>query len=319
LDRVVDRIFSRDAAIKTPEAAVKWLEANKERLASYGGGNWGSPNADILILGIEPGDNPRKIYYDENGKILGRLDGPGVDATLTSDKWDQWYDRHPLVFVNDIRQRYVVKQASRSLVKEFEGSPLDSTAHGKLNLTNEKMKQDTSNFEVRALKQNKKMPFARKSGQILDNAGSSVMGLNISPFGLPSDKYWPFEKLPLKSNSVFRDRDSWLKYASTYSAKQISSLIDERPRKVVYIAATKDAHKNVFNKVAKNYDQVVENRKLMWKSSSGKEMKADVNLFVVDKGGNKTVVVQTNHPSWTGWSSSALNELNRLIRERQAG
>ena len=321
LDKVVDRILSRDASLKTPEAAVKWLEANKERLAGYGGGNWGDPKGELLILGIEPGDNPKEIYYDAEGKLLKRLEGLGADPTLQSEKWGEWYDRHPLVFANDIRQRYVVKQATRNLEKVDESMALDGQALKRMGSGAEDLRKlDVNNFRKDAFLANNNKPYVRKLVATAKDTGwNGVLGLNVSPFGLPSDKYWPFEGLPLKPNSVFRDRKSWLKFASEHSAKQIKSYMESSSRKIVFIAANKKVHQSIFKQLAKDYGETTEHKVLTWKSSSGNKMEVDVNLFTTGPKGNRTVVVQTNHPSWTGWTDAALKDLNTMIRERQAG
>jgi hypothetical protein len=319
LDRVVDKVFSKEAAIKTPEAAVKWFEANKERLAGYGGGNWGDPKGDVLVLAIEPGDDPKDLYYDANSKLLSRFEGLNAEPTINTNKWGEWYDRHPLVFVNDIRQRYVVKQAARTLAEPASDGVLDGQAFRFLDDPTKNIRRDVGSFSVETVLQNKSVPYTRKLGHMIRGAGSSILGLNISPFGLPSEEFWPFNKLPFKSNSVFHNRDSWLEYAAKHSAKKIKSYMEEHPRKVVYIAASKDVHKGIFEQLAKNFGQKTERKTLTWFSKAGKPQKTNVNLFVTEKDGNRTVVIQASHPSWKNWSESALGDLNKLIRERQGG
>jgi hypothetical protein len=319
LDKVVDRILSHDAALKTPEAAVKWLEANKERLAGYGGGNWGDPKGELLILGIEPGDNPKEIYYDAEGKLLKRLEGLGADPTLQSEKWGEWYDRHPLVFANDIRQRYVVKQATRNLEKVDEGMALDGQALKRIGSGPDDLRKlDVKNFRKDAFLNQNNKPYVRKLVAMSKDTGwNGVLGLNVSPFGVPSDKYWPFEGLPFAESSVFRNRKSWMNFAANHSAKQIKSYVESSPRKVVYVAANSKVHQSVFKKLAKDYGQVPERKVLTWESSSGNKMEVEVNLFTTGPKGNRTVMVQTNHPSWTGWTAAALSDLNKMILDKQ--
>lgn len=314
-DQLSDRILSKGAVLNTPEAAVRWLESNKSRLASYGGGSWGDPKGDVLILAIEPGDNPQELYYDSNRKLLPRLEGLGADPVLKNDNWGDWYTRHPLVFANDIRQKYLVLQAGKVTNQEPEGT-VNSAGYKVIGGSQADARADINYFRVKSFIDNPSKPFRRKLGLMVNGAGTSILGMNISPFGLPSDKYWPFENLPFKSDSVFKDRQAWLKYASDGAVKSINEALNTSPRKLVYVGANTKVHKSIFKEMAKEYGQPIETQTYTWNSERGNPQKAEVNMFSTTRNGNKTLIIQTNHPSWTGWPDPILKQINQSIKEK---
>jgi hypothetical protein len=268
----------------------------------------------VLILAIEPGDNPKELYYDGNKKKLKRLEGLGADPVLKDEKWQDWYDRHPLVFANDIRQKYLVSQAAKTTNAEPKGT-VNLAAYRALGGTQADQRGDVGNYSVGKFAQSS-TPFRRKLGRMLDGAGSSILGMNVSPFGLPSDKYWPFEKLPFKENSVFRDRKAWLNHASKGAVKSLNDNLDSHPRKLVYVGANTKVHKSIFREMAKEYGQPIETQTHNWKSKEGNPQRAEVNMFTTTRNGNKTVIIQTNHPSWTGWPDSVLDKINVSVKEK---
>ena len=311
-DLLSDRILSRGAVLNTPEAAVRWLESNKDRLASYGGGGSGDPKGDVLVLAIEPGDNPKEAYYDDNKKLLRRLEGLGADPVLKSEKWEDWYDRHPLVFANDIRQKYLVSQAAKT-TNAGAGGTVGLAANVALGGMGAGHRQQVGNYSVDALRKGS-TPFRRKLGRMMDGAGSSVLTMNISPFGVPSDKYWPFNQLPFKKDSVFRDRKAWLDYAAKGAVKSLNGALDSSPRRVVYVAANTKVHKSIFQEMAKEYGQPIQTKVYNWSSEKGNSQRAEVNMFTTTRKGNKIVIIQTNHPSWVRWPESILDQINGSLR-----
>ena len=316
LDKVVDKILTHSQYLDTPEKAVKWLESHKEQLVLSGLGDWADKKGDLVILGIEPGANPGGEYYDKDGKLQRRLAKVKEEDTsdLKDKDWEKWYQTHPLVYANDVRQQLQVHSA----LEKRGGSdlaPRDAT--GKLlgREAEKNKKREDFTREAIAARTGKK-PYIRKLERMADSSDwNSLMGSNISPFGVPSDKYWPFEKLPFAANSPFKSRDAWMKYASSKMADKFKSEIEKSPRKLVVVGANRKEHKEMFNQVAKDMGGKPRTETLRWKSANGKDMKADVNIFTVEGSNGKTVFVQTNHPSWTGWTNDALSKVSDLVAD----
>lgn len=309
-DQVVDKILSHPQYLDTPEKAVAWLESHKDQLIMGGIGDWGDKKGDLMILGIEPGENPGSRYYDESGKLHKRLskikEEDGSD--LTDNDWGQWYDKHPLTFANDLRQTLQVANA----LKKQGSSDLPSGQAAAVAMGRTKV--DPSGYQRESVEgRNKKSPFIRKMLRMADDSPwRSLRGSNISPVALPSDKYWPFSKLPFKADSPFVSRDSWMKYASGKMADKFKTDLKESPRKLVIVGANRKEHKEMFRRVAQEMGSKVSLETLNWKSEGGKAMKADVSYFAVDGPKGKTVFIQTNHPSWTGWTNEALDKVSGI-------
>jgi hypothetical protein len=318
LDQAVDKILSHKQYLNTGEKAADWLESHKDQLAGSQLGSWGDSKGDLVVFAIEPSGNPKEDYYDNNKKMYSRLTKVKEEdsSDLASDSWGPWYDKHPLVFANDIRQRLQVHNA----IKKAGG--------GEMALGHETAKRLKKNDEGISLGSygregfvNRKgaKPFVRKMSLMMQGSEwKSVMGMNMSPFALPSDKYWPFEKLPLPANSPLKSREKWLKYAAAKATDNIREVLAEHPRKVVMFGANGASHKRMFQEIAGNLGGKTSTKTVEWKSSAGRPMKAEVTLFSVETSNGRTVFVQTSHPSWTGWTNEALGEVSKLVQSEQA-
>ena len=317
LDKVVEKILTSKQYLSTKKKAADWLESHKNQLVMSQLGSWGDAKGDLVVFAIEPGNNPGQEYYDPQKKMMPRLAKiKEEDSSPLADRdWGKWYDNHPLAFVNDIRQRLQIRNVLKrngggdfapghEVVKNFK--PWDPQLEGPHKFQRE-------NFSGKGLS-----PFSRKLGQMgKDSEWNSIMGMNLSPFPLPSDKYWPFEKLPFSENSPLKTRAKWLKYSADRITDSMKEVINEHPRKIVMFAANKPEHQKMFKEVANNLGGTVSSTVLKWGSKNGNEMKVPVNAFVIDGPNGRTVFVQTNHPSWTGWSTEALGEVSKIIKEKQ--
>ena len=301
LSKAADMILNRIPVLQTPEQAVKFFEKFKEKLAVSGIGDFGPNDADTLIIGIEPGENPDK-YYQGKAVLPDRLRRVEDASAPDSKSYEKWYDAHPLVFANDIRQAFLLQRAGA-----------DTNQRDKFMYP----ERELDVFTREAFASGSK-PFTRKLAAIADGVGGTAYkGVNISPFGFPSERMWPFNKLPFAKDSVFKDRDTWLKYASKVKTKQIVEDIVEgkNPRKLVYFGSVKPMYKEMFGNIAKQLGEVPLKKELTWESKAGRKMKVEISYFVVKKDGKKTVFMNANHPSWTGYGAESLGQMQKFLKE----
>jgi len=308
---VVDKILNHPQYLNTPEKAVAWLESHKDQLILGELGDWGDKKGDLVILGIEPAGNPASTLYDSSGKLQRRLTKVKEEDTgdLKDRNWEKWYGSHPLTFVNDLRQ---LLQVSNTLKKRGGADvPLGQAAGALIGRSKGGAEgYQRGNVEGR----DKKRPFIRKLLKMSNGTPwESLRGSNISPVGIPSDKFWPFSDLPFKPDSPFKSRDTWVRYASTKMAEKIKVDLKENPRKLVIFGANRKEHQEMFKMMAKDLGGSVSSETLQWSSSNGRPMRAIVSTFVVSGPFGRTVFVQTSHPSWTGWTDEALDKVDKIV------
>ena len=301
LEKVADKILNRAVVLQTPEKAVAFFEKNKDRLVTSGIGDWGDPEADTVIVGIEPGFAPKE-YFNKDGKLPARLSR--VQEAAFPDKPEEWYGKHPMVFANDARQAYLLQRAGadRNQQQKFLYPEKEQE------IFNRDWWKENLNWR----------PFNRKLLAIADGVGGSTyQGVNVSPFGFPSERVWPFKNLPFAKDSVYKDRESWLKYAAKLKAKQIADSVarGDVDRKLVYVGSVKPMYRQMFGDMAKQLGQSPQTKTLTWESAAGKKMKVDVTYFVVEKNGKKTVFMNANHPSWTGYGNEAIGQMQKFLNE----
>ena len=318
LDAVVDKILSHPQYLNTPEKAVAWLESHKDQLILSGIGDWGDKKGDLIVMGIEPAANPKGEYFDAKGKINPRLAKVKEEdsSNLAGEDWEKWYDKHPLMFANDIRQTLQVSKA----IKKRGGNLLNPGQAAGVAMGKEGAKGKTAEGYSRESLESpgKKRPFIRNLISMSKGVKwNSLSGYNISPIGVPSDKYWPFSKLPFPPGSPFRSRDAWIKYSSEKISDKFKKNLSEHPRKMVMLGANRAEHQKMFKEIAKNMGAETKSKTLEWKSIKGNPMRATVSYFSVDGPMGKTVFLQTNHPSWPGWSEESLKSVSEIATEAQ--
>jgi hypothetical protein len=302
IDKIADKILNRAPVLQNPQQAVNFFEKFKDRLVTSGIGDWGSNSANTLIIGIEPGGNPGD-YYQGQRQLPERLRRVEDASAPDKKKYERWYNEHPMVFANDVRQAFLLSRVGA-----------DSDQQRAFMYPDRERGNYDRDYWVKNLKGR---PFNRKLVAIADGVGGDTyQGINISPFGFPSERMWPFKNLPFAKDSVYRDRDTWLKYAAKLKAKQVTDSIasGNTDRKLVYVGSVKPLYRAMFGDMAKQMGQTPQIKTLTWESAAGKKMKVDISYFVVEKNGKKTVFMNANHPSWTGYGNEALGQMQKFLR-----
>jgi hypothetical protein len=313
---VAEKILLSSAPLKTEEQAVKWFESHKEQIALSGMGTWGYPNADMMMVMIEPGGNPKDKQYDKEGKLspnLKRLEKDlGDEKPVVGKDWGSWYSHNLMFWLNDMRQEALTTIAAKKAGKGRE----DIAEMAKK--IKKQVHHDTGGATVSKMAQiNNKSPFTRKMLKVAEGVGAkSIFTQNLSPFDLPSDKYWPFEKLPWKKvlgrDSVLSSRKSWLEYTGKIHAEKILKEVRENPRKLVWLSKG-PVHTEMFDNMAKKVGAEVKDKNYEWDSAKGNKTSISLRYFKDKETG--TVFMSAPHPSYTSWRDQDLEGLSKELSQ----
>jgi hypothetical protein len=313
---VAQKILLSSAPLKTEEQAVKWFESHKEQIALSGMGTWGHPNADMMMVMIEPGGNPREKQYDREGNLspnLKRLEKYlGEEKPVVGKDWNSWYSNNLMFWLNDMRQEVLTTIAAKKAGKSRE----DISGLAK-KLRNQDHYDTDGAVVSKMLQLKNKSPFTRKMLKVAEGVGArSIFTQNLSPFDLPSDKYWPFESLPWKKvlgrNSVLSSRKSWLEYTGKVHAERILKEVRENPRKLVWLSKGQ-VHTEMFDSIAQKSGAEVKTKNYEWNSAGGK--KTVINLRYFKDKGTGTVFMSAPHPSYTSWRDQDLEGLSKELSQ----
>ena len=313
---VAEKILLSSAPLKTEEQAVKWFESHKEQIALSGMGTWGYPNADMMMVMIEPGGNPKEKQYDKEGKLspnLKRLEKDlGEEKPVVGKDWGSWYSNNLMFWLNDMRQEALTTVAAKKAGRSRE----DISGMAK-RLRNQEHYDTDGAVVAKMLQLKNKTPFIRKMLKVAEGVGAgSVFTQNLSPFDLPSDKYWPFEKLPwrkvLGRDSVLSSRKTWLEYTGGVHADSILKEVRENPRKLVWLSKG-PVHTEMFDSIAKKVKAEVKDKKYEWDSAKGKRTSISLRYFKDKETG--TVFMSAPHPSYTSWRDQDLEGLSKELSQ----
>jgi len=310
LSSVAEKIYLRSAPLKTPEQAVKWFEGHKEQIALSGLGTKGSPDAQMMLIMIEPGGNPAVKQYGKDNILapnLKRLEKDlGEETPVSGKDWGSWYKGNLMFWLNDQRQEALLHIAAGK--QGIQGVQTDEVRR---KFKNQEFESVTG--EVRSL--DMKRPFYRKMAKMAEGVGADkIFVQNLSPFGVPSDKYWPFADLPWKQtlgkDSVLSNRKSWLKYVGKIQADKILSEIEKHPRKLVWMSKGPE-HTEMFEYLAKKTGSAVKEKSYEWEpEKGGKTVKLSLRYFQH----NGTSYLSAPHPSYASWRDKDLEDVSKILR-----
>jgi hypothetical protein len=309
LSQIAEKIYLRSAPLKTPEQAVKWFESHKEQIALSGLGTKGSPDAQMMLIMIEPGGNPSVKQYGKDGKLspnLGRLEKDlGEERPVVEKEWGGWYKDNLMFWVNDQRQEALLHIASGK--QGIQGVQTDDVRRKYKNQDFESVTGDVRTLDM-------KRPFYRKMAKVAEGVGADkIFVQNLSPFGVPSDKYWPFADLPWKQtlgrDSVLSNRKSWLKYVGKVQADKILSEIEKHPRKLVWMSKGPE-HTEMFKYLVNKTGSEVKEKTYEWVPEKGnKPVKLSLRYF----RHNGTSYLSAPHPSYASWRDEDLEDISRTL------
>ena len=309
LDKMADLLANRDAAIKTPQQAANWLEKNKDALATSGAGNWGSDKADLLVIGLEPGDGA-DVYHtgsNINNPIRDRLSTVPVNS-VPGESSVEFVNRNPVLVTNEVKLRQELT--------ELYGKTGELNTSAASQVVRTVRPEQTPDPEVvtidSVLASHPKSRYMRNIDSMTAGAGLRTLGnINPNPVGLPSEAAWPMKNLPLRAGSPWQSRDKWLKYVEPRLASSLQQKIKSSGAAVTLVGGNKPIHNNLFRSLAKKEGVQVVEAPIKTISASGRNKSTTLRYFVTKSG---QLVVQTNHPSAPTWSNAEKKAVNQTLR-----
>jgi len=318
LDKMADLLVNRAADLKTPEQAADWLQKNAEALAVSGGGSWGSPEGDLVVVGVEPGMGKDTYYQnnDRNQPLRERLSQSPLNET-PGEKDSDFINRNPILVTNEVKTNLELDTLYDRNTPEQAGLVRNRPTSYKLRPETESKAEMPGELTMDQLRVNLSgSKYARSIDTLTEGAGlRTITNINPSPIGLPTADSWPFKNLPLPSGSPFSTREKWLKYVEPRLSADLTNRLSNSKTKVVLIGsgAKTGFHSNLFNSLSQKSGATrVVDANINTVSKSGRNKSTMLRYFLTKEG---KLVLQTNHPSAPTWSSAEKKAVNKVMRD----